>query len=655
MKGNTIMLYRAKLRKRKLLNLGLVWGLVLACLATLGIGQVQTPADVPMVLAQAGPTPDKPAADKPAEPAKPEAVKPATAKPEAAKPEAMKPEAAKPAEPATNGAEAVAERSIGGQAIQTLSFKKDMTIIDALRFLALKYQKNIVPTPRVNGVVTVTNLYDVSFEEAMTALIGPNHRFETQGNFIMVYTTEEFDQLKADKRRREYKHFTLYYLTAEEGEKMVKAFLSGDGMMARSSPAKSGVPGGQSISDEASGDNLAYQDTLVICDYPENITQIDEMLKKLDTRPLQVLIEATILAANLTEGMELGVDLNFAGGIALEGSAASGAIQDTVNGGVLEYADSATTPVGQLARGGIRGIPMETSGFSKTAGNGLRVGVTTGDFAMFITALEQITDVTIMANPKILAVNKQLGQVYIGTKLGYREGDVETAGGGTQQGAVKFLDTGTKLAFRPYIGNDGFIRMDIHPKDSSGNLNAQGVPNETAAELSTNVIVKDGQTVVIGGLFRDVVNSTKKQVPLFGNIPILGDFFKSTNDSTTRQEVIVLLTPHIIQNLDQLNSESRIQDVKRRWAGARDRLHWLNVGRAADDSYAKAAGLFSGGDTQGSLNELNWTLQLRPTYLEAIRLRERIVQETSGGNDQVIERIMLDTIEKQDSEGWLRN
>lgn len=630
MKGTMIMLYQAKLRKRKLITLGLVWGLVLACLATLGIGQEQSPMDSPMVLAQAAPT-----SEKSAEPAKPEP--------------------AKPIEAASNGeGTAVEPTTGGGQAIQTLTFKKDMTIIDALRFLALKYQKNIVPTPRVTGVVTVTNLYDVSFEEAMTALIGPNHRFETQGNFIMVYTTEEFDQLKADKRRREYKHFTLYYLTADEAEKMVKAFLSADGMMARSSPAKSGVPGGQSISDEASGDNLAFQDTLVVCDYPENLQQIDEMLTRLDTRPQQVLIEATILAATLTEGMEFGVDLNFAGGTSLTGAAASGAVQDTVNGGVLEYTDGATTPIGQISNGLAKGSPIETSGFSKIGGNGLRVGITTGDFAMFITALEQVTDVTIMANPKILAVNKQLGQVYIGTKLGYREGDVETAGGGTQQGAVKFLDTGTKLAFRPYIGNDGYIRMDIHPKDSSGTLNSQGVPNETAAELSTNVIVKDGQTVVIGGLFRDVVNSSKQQVPLLGNIPIVGELFKSTSDTTTRQEVIVLLTPHIIQTPDQLKSDARVEDVKRKWAGANDRLHWFQVGRIAEDSYAKAARLYADGNSQGALDELCWTLHLRPSYLDAIRLRDRIIQE-SGGDSQVIERIMLDNLEKQDNEGWLRN
>ncbi len=617
------MLYQAKLRKRKLLTLGLVWGLVLACLATLGIGQEQAPIYSPMVLAQTAP-----AAEKPADAAKTEAV--------------------------SEGEESVTEPTSAGQAIQTLSFKKDMTIIDALRFLALKYQKNIVPTPRVTGVVTVTNLYDVSFDEAMQALIGPNHRFETQGNFIMVYTTEEYEQLKADKRRREYKHFTLYYLTADEAEKMVKAFLSADGMMARSSPAKNGVPGGQSISDEASGDNLAFQDTLVVCDYPENLAQIEEMLTRLDTRPQQVLIEATILAATLTEGMEFGVDLNFAGGTALTGASASGAVQDTVNGGVLEYTDAATTPIGQLAQGLAKGSPIETAGFAKVGGNGLRVGITTGDFAMFITALEQVTDVTIMANPKILAVNKQLGQVYIGTKLGYREGDVETAGGGTQQGAVKFLDTGTKLAFRPYIGNDGYIRMDIHPKDSSGTLNSQGVPNETAAELSTNVIVKDGQTVVIGGLFRDVVNSSKQQIPLLGSIPVVGELFKGTSDTTTRQEVIVLLTPHIIQSPDQLKSDARVEDVKRKWAGANDRLHWFHVGKIAEDSYAKAARLYADGNLQGALDELCWTLHLRPSYLDAIRLRDRIIRE-SGTDDQVIERIMLDTLEKQDNDGWLRN
>ena len=73
--------------------------------------------------------------------------------------------------------------------------------------------------------------------------------------------------------------------------------------------------------------------------------------------------------------------------------------------------------------------------------------------------------------------------------------------------------------------------MDIHPKDSSGNLNAEGVPNENSTELSTNIMVKDGQTIVIGGLFRDVTNTTRQQIPLLGDLPLVGAMFRKNSDS----------------------------------------------------------------------------------------------------------------------------
>ncbi len=545
-----------------------------------------------------------------------------------------------------------AEETLDAQGLNDLHFKKDMTIKDALRTLALRFQKNIVPTAAVDGQITVTDLYGVTFEEALQAVISTN-KYEVQGNFIMVYTAEEFEQIKADKRRMEYQVFTLNYLTADEAQKLTAALLSEVGSVATSSPAETGVPTGESISsDSAGGDNLAFQDTLVVRDYPENIVEIEELLKKLDIRPKQVLVEATILSATLTEGMEFGVNLNLAGGVAIDGSSAT----DTIAGenALLQEGSEATTPISQVAGWGTAGTPIEVAGFATAGGNGLRLGIRSGDISVFISALESITDVTILANPKILAVNKQLGQVYIGTKLGYREGDVETAAGGTQQGAVKFLDTGTKLSFRPYIGDDGYIRMQLHPKDSSGVLNDQGVPNETSAELSTNIMVKDGQTIVVGGLFRDVVSSTKSQVPLLGDIPVLGEFFKSTTDNTIRQEVIILLTTHIIDTPAELEGDKRAADVERKRLAARDGLHFLGVARLAEDSYSKAVTLYSGGDAQAALCELNWTLHLRPTYFEALRLRERIILETSDDSAQAIERVMLGAIEREESQNWLR-
>ena len=309
-------------------------------------------------------------------------------------------------------------------------------------------------------------------------------------------------------------------------------------------------------------------------DYPENIQKVEELLSELDIRPQQVLVEATILSATLTEDMEFGVDLNLANGVHIDGTSDTGGTADTVLGGYIDGSQTeGLTPIGQIAGWNTSGNPIEVAGFASVGANGLRLGIRSGDVSLFITALEQITDVTVLANPKILAVNKQLGQVYIGTKLGYRESDVVTDGGATQEGQVQFLDTGTKLSFRPYIGDDGFIRMQIHPKDSTGSLNAQGVPDETSAELATNVMVKDGQTVVIGGLFRDVVISAKQQVPILGDIPFAGELFKGKTDRSQRQEVIIMLTPHIINCPDQLNSEERVADIDRRDIAMR--LMWM--------------------------------------------------------------------------------
>ncbi|MHC5061729.1 MAG: type II secretion system protein GspD [Planctomycetota bacterium] len=274
--------------------------------------------------------------------------------------------------------------------------------------------------------------------------------------------------------------------------------------------------------------------------------------------------------------------------------------------------------------------------------------------SVFITALEAITDVTVLANPKILALNKQVGTVFVGQNLGYRSSTTVSGSGVASSGEVKFLKSGTKLSFRPYIADDGNIRMDIYPKDSSASKDSDGVPTETTAELSANIMVKDGQTIVIGGLFRDSITSSKQQVPLLGNIPILGEAFKGTTDQTVRQEVIILLTPHIIEGLDELEGDKRAADLERKRLGARDRLHFLTATRLADDSYSKAVSLYSDGDSAEALAELCWTLTMRPTYLEALRLRERIVRETSPDNTDAIERIMLGAIEREETQNWLR-
>ena len=541
-----------------------------------------------------------------------------------------------------------ADASVGGT-LRLIKFNKEEGIKAALRVLAALYQKNIVPSAKVDGVLGFTTLKDVTFEEAMDAILGEDFKYEQKGNLIKVYTKDEYQKIKEDKDRMICEVFTLYYISAAEAMELIAPVLSSAGTVKGSSPAETVVPTGESISGgSGGGDTMALNDTIVILDYPENIAEAEKLLKELDVRPKQVLVEATILSATLTEGLELGVDLNFLAGVSLTGDLGTETI---VASSEISRGREATTPIAQVA-GGVLGSAVESAGFTVAGRTGLRIGVRSGDATAFITALEEVTDTTILANPKILAVNKQLGQVYIGQKIGYMSQTTQTETSTTQQ--VEFLDTGTKLSFRPYIGNDGYIRMDIHPKDSSGTLKANSIPDEFSTELATNIMVKDGQTIVIGGLFRDVTVTSRNQIPLLGDIPLVGALFRGTDDSTQREEVIVLLTVHIIEDPEETNSDARVSDIRRKRFGAQDELQWTSRTRLAEDRYTKAARYYIAGDTEAAMKELEFVLALRPTYLEAVRLKERIIAETKPEEVENIERILLDNVEREDSDKWLR-
>ncbi len=511
--------------------------------------------------------------------------------------------------------------------IQSISFKKNVGIRDALRFLAVRYQKNIIPSQNVDGVVGITNLYNVTFKQALESILGYGFKYEMDEDFIKIYTAEEYKKIREDTDRMSHKIFTLYYISAAEARKLITSVLSKNGKIEATTAAVTGVPTSATISsDSGGGDTIATNDIIIVYDYPENIAKIEEVVAMIDIRPKQVLIEATILSATLTEDMQFGIDWSTLSGT-------FSGIGD-ITKGASDYVASAGTSQVSLS-------------------GGMSVGFAHDNIAGFIRAIEKVSDVTILANPKILAINKQLGQVYIGSKIGYRDNSQSFDTGATLDGEVKFLETGTKLSFRPYIGNDGYIRMDIHPKDSSGTL-VEGVPNEDSAELVTNIMVKDGQTIVIGGLLRNKITTGRTQIPILGDIPILGVLFRGTADKTERQEVIVLLTPHIIDEPSQVDGIARAKDVKRLRNSAKDELQWQQRARLAEDHYAKAAKLYLDGDYEAAMDALNIALMLRPTYLEAIKLKEKIMIETDPDHASKIERMVLDSVEQKETAKWRR-
>ncbi len=485
----------------------------------------------------------------------------------------------------------------------------DLPLNTVLRVLSLETHRNIIATPSVQGTVNAS-LHDVTFEDALDAILAMNQAsFRAQGNFIYVYTQDELAQIIASENPPVSRVFRLNYVSAADIEPAITSLLSQVGTLSVSAATEVGIGADDS---NAGGMALAATDYIVVHDRQENIDRIEQIIRELDVRPRQVLIETTILSAELSDDNALGIDFAAVGGVDLEllGST-SVAVQD-INIGAL--------PTDRFEQFNAN-ISTDLTG--NVPNGGLSIGVIKDHVAVFVRALEQITDTTVIANPKILALNKQKGMVVVGRRDGY----ITTTVTETQAiQTVEFLVTGTQLRFRPFIGNDGFVRMEIHPEDSTGGLNAANLPFEQTTEVTTNVMVRDGQTILIGGLFRETDSDSRSQLPGLGDIPGVGELFKSRSDSMTRQEVIVLLTVKIVKDFDAYARQSweQAEDMERLRVGLREGQMWHGRERLAQNAYKTALECFAAGDYDDAQWHVRMALHHSPRMLSAIKLQEEL-------------------------------
>ncbi|MBV8779988.1 MAG: type II secretion system protein GspD [Phycisphaerae bacterium] len=506
----------------------------------------------------------------------------------------------------------------------TLNITRDADLVETLRMIGYQAQKSIIPSRQVHGTLPALDLYNVTVHEALDAILKINgFAYRENGNFIYVYSDKEIADMERAKRRTTTEVFRTYYTPAANALTMIKPVLSSEGQVAITTPASTGIDSG---GKDAGGNAHASEDILVVTDYSENLEKVRRVLKEIDRRPQQILVEATILSASLSEDNQFGVDFTAMGGVDFStltgGAGSSGAsVNDAVNGNILN-----DNKVGSITDRGY--------GAAQLSNNGLQVGLVKDNIGVFIKALEGITDTTILANPKILSLNKQKGEVIVGREDGYITTTV-TSNASVQ--TVEYLDTGTRLIFRPYIGDDGFVRMEIHPEDSTGGLTSTNLPFKITTEVTSNVMVKDGHTIVIGGLFRESTNTSRSQIPVLGNIPLAGYLFRQQQDITVRQEIIILLTPHIVKDDSAYSEESQkvMQDAERIRIGARHGLMPFGRERLAEGDYEQAVSEMRKDhpDRNKALWNLDCAIDLNPRFLEAIQMKEQLTGETLSDVD----------------------
>jgi len=514
---------------------------------------------------------------------------------------------------------------------------RDEDLRAVLQVLSLQSRRSIVASNDVNARVTA-NIYGKTFEQTLDALLLYNgFGYIERDGTIFVLPIEEVRRLEAESRRRMTRVIHLDYLNAVDAASFAQPLLSEQGTITTNGQTPEfSIAGGTPVGK----DDYPGLSVLVVHDYEDRIDEIEALVTELDTRPQQVLVEATILQSSINEDNAFGVDFSVIGDLDFQDFTPLGGPLRAVDG-LLTAGNSGADEGGDTGDTGVlNSIPADGVGraVSSTVGNtaqagGFKIGIVQDDVAAFIRLLDEVSDTSIISNPKVLTLNRQPARVQVGRRIGFLS--TTTTETSTSE-TVEFLDTGTQLYFRPFVTNDGFIRMELRPEVSQPFIrevtNATGaaltIPDEDTSHLVTNVLVRDGQTIVLGGLFTERTAATRRQVPLVGDVPIIGTAFRGHDDSIQRSEIIFMVTPTVVSDDILLEQGERAASLTEhiRIGSREGLLPWSREKRSAQ-LLVQAERLAAEGKPRDALNRVRRSLVLHPNQPEAIRLRERLTSD----------------------------
>ena len=272
--------------------------------------------------------------------------------------------------------------------------------------------------------------------------------------------------------------------------------------------------------------------TIIVLATPEDYADIKETMEKIDTVPRQVVIEGMIASVGLTDNLSLGLAALFKGNI-LNLDANFGMNMGSLNVNPNGMSTSGFTFVGTDVAGAVRGL---------------------------ITALATESKAKLLATPHILVSDNREARIQVGEQVPLVTSETFGTPGIAPQRLIQYRDIGIILKVKPRVNDGGLVALELDQEVSTYKTitlsgSDQIALNKTAAQ--TSLVVQDNQTIVIGGLIREDTNKTRSGIPFLSRIPILGWLFGNTTDDTTRTEIIILLTPHVIKNQLEAKDISR--------------------------------------------------------------------------------------------------
>lgn len=445
--------------------------------------------------------------------------------------------------------------------VDTLQLK-DMDIRDVFKLLSEKTGINIIAGQGISGQVTIY-LKNVKLKDVLRIVLGANNlayavedgvvhvmpaqeferRFGTifggdiQTKVVKLYYTDTVDMVSmlnqvkstSGKLIAEARSNTLILMDSAAQIELMEKFIKEVDVPITTKVFELSYAKVKDVAEKIDGALLSKSGSvkfdepsnkLIVSDTPQKVEQISKIIAAFDIKRQQVLIEAKIVQVVLSDQTQLGVDWE---------------------GVVRRYHDLDVRSHFDI---------LDSADRSGT----LSIGTLADDnYSVLIQALSSVGNTNILSSPRITTINGQEAKILVGSTEPYVTSTTTTPSSGptTTAESVNFIEVGIKLYVTPQIHKDNFITMKLKPEVSSvtrtlKTSNNNTIPVVDTSEAETTVTVKDGVTIVIGGLIKDEKIVSNNKVPLLGDIPVVGGAFRNTDDLKRKTEIVLFLTPRII-------------------------------------------------------------------------------------------------------------
>lgn len=480
-----------------------------------------------------------------------------------------------------------------------LSFQ-DIPVRSVLQILADYYEFNFIASDAVSGNITI-QMENVPWDQALELVLrSRNLGSRLEGNVLYVAPADEIaaqDQLELEASQQAQALAPMFtefvqvnYADAEEILLLLTGAGGGGGAAAAGGAAAGGLPGagaavggGGILSLRGTASVDPRTNIIIVRDIEEKLQEVRAMLARLDVAVRQVLIEARIVNVSTDFGRDLGIrwggagsaptgdNIRYGGSQTTTGEVLNNeinrqaAIQEAISAGDAARTaalQDGTDPslIGTLIAQAIAAVPIPVGaitfpdalavdlGVESPSASSFSIGFTgaNGLIELELSALESSGNGEVIARPKVTTQDKVTALIQSGVRIPFQSQAGGTAGGST----TEFEDAVLSLEVTPQITPDGRINMQLDIRQDSVAAGSGAVPAINTNQVQTSALVNNGETIVLGGVFREENTVTETKTPFLGDLPYIGRAFKRTERASRRTELLIFITPKIIADIN---------------------------------------------------------------------------------------------------------